>query len=94
MELKILHRIDHRARMCPDCHELGLLKRSRSRNFFETVVKYFTPLHIYRCKKCGWRGYRIGYVFKLSSVKAVFYYIILVGLTYLIVSFLLKKFVG
>ncbi|MEN3038929.1 MAG: hypothetical protein ABDI07_07245, partial [Candidatus Kryptonium sp.] len=51
----------------------GTLHRSRSRNMYERLVKFFLPYKIYKCSECGWRGFRyIGWTTKIfgSDVKA------------------------
>lgn len=62
-----------RLEACPHCGKFGTLHRSRSRNIYEKLVKFFLPYKIYKCSECGWRGFRyIGWTTKIfgSGVKA------------------------
>jgi predicted RNA-binding Zn-ribbon protein involved in translation (DUF1610 family) len=50
------HHARHTAKQCPGCGEATLF-RSRSRTFSENVKKRFTSKRLYRCHRCGWRGW-------------------------------------
>jgi uncharacterized protein with PIN domain len=50
------HHARHTAKRCPGCGEASLF-RSRSRGFNESVKKRFTNKRLYRCHRCGWRGW-------------------------------------
>ncbi len=50
------HHARHTAKRCPGCGEPTLF-RSRSRGFSESVKKRFTNKRLYRCHRCGWRGW-------------------------------------
>jgi uncharacterized protein with PIN domain len=50
------HHARHTAKQCPGCGESTLF-RSRSRTFSENVKKRFTNKRLYRCHRCGWRGW-------------------------------------
>ncbi len=50
------HHARHTSKKCPGCGE-GALFRSRSRSFSENVKKKFTMKRLYRCHRCGWRGW-------------------------------------
>jgi hypothetical protein len=78
---------------CPSCTSIGSLRKSRSRTFLEKIIKNTTPLRIYRCKKCGWRGYRIRLILTKKSVKNAFVYLILVLISAFIINQILKRFV-
>jgi predicted RNA-binding Zn-ribbon protein involved in translation (DUF1610 family) len=43
---------------CPKCHSEEFY-RSRTRTFFEKLVKVLTPGLFFRCRACGWRGLRV-----------------------------------
>ncbi len=75
---------------CPSCGEIGTLHRSRARNTKERLIKALTPFKIYRCKKCGWRGYRSTITLTLGSLKAIILYLFLAALTAYIVIFAIK----
>lgn len=91
--LRILYRTDARVQPCPTCGKIGTLKRSHSRSLFEKIVKLFLPITTFRCKECGWRGFKSAYVFKLASIKSLFFYLILFLGTAFIVSFILQRFI-
>lgn len=93
IDLRILHRMDPRIKNCPDCGKFGSLKRSRSRNAFEKFVKLITPVTTFRCKECGWRGFKSSYVFHSKSAKAIFIYLILLLGTAFVVRFILLRFI-
>ncbi len=78
---------------CPDCRELGVLHRSRARNTKERIIKSTTFFKLYRCKKCGWRGYRSTLTITRQSVKVLFYYLLLAVFVGFIVRFVLTKFI-
>ena len=50
------HHARHRSKACPGCGE-GALYRSRARNFSENVKKKLTMKRLFRCHRCGWRGW-------------------------------------
>ena len=66
---------------CPDCNKVGSLHRSRSRNMFEQIIRHTTFLKTYRCKECGWRGFRSTLVVTKKSIKALAIYFILIIIT-------------
>lgn len=78
---------------CPSCKESNSLNRSKARNIFERVVKYFTFYKIYRCKKCGWRGYKPTITVTSGSVFNLFFYIGLIVVVAIIVFQILKRFI-
>ncbi len=80
---------------CPECNKVGSLHRSRSRNMFEQIIRHTTFLKTYRCKECGWRGFRSTVVIKKKSVRSLASYFVLILITafiarYLILNFALK----
>jgi len=42
---------------CPSCGEQNTIHKSRTRTFIETAINAVSLFKLYRCKKCGWRGY-------------------------------------
>jgi len=40
--------------LCRNCGEL--VRRSRTQNAMESLIKNITPFRYYRCYVCGWRG--------------------------------------
>lgn len=78
---------------CPECKEVATLHRSRARNIVESFIKRFTFFKIYRCTKCGWRGYRSTLAFTKASAKTLFFYILLAAVTAIVVRFVIAKFI-
>lgn len=78
---------------CPSCTSINSLRKSHSRTFWERILKNSTPFGVYRCKKCGWRGYRIRFVLTKKSLKNAFVYLILVLISAFIINLILKRFV-
>ncbi len=91
--LRIFYRTDPRIRFCPGCDNQGTLKKSHSRGIIEKFVKTITPLSKFRCRECGWRGYKSAYVLRLSSLKAIIFYVLLFLSAAVIVSFILRRFI-
>ena len=46
---------------CPRCGSTRV-RRSMAKNPGEKLVRYLTPFHYYRCRKCGFRGKHLGRV--------------------------------
>ncbi len=78
---------------CPSCASIGSLRKSHSRTIWEKIIKNATPLGVYRCKKCGWRGYRTKFILTKKSLKNAIMYMILVLISAFIINQILKRFV-
>jgi predicted RNA-binding Zn-ribbon protein involved in translation (DUF1610 family) len=78
---------------CPSCSAAGTLRKSRPRKTVEKIVRSLTPYGPYRCKKCGWRGYRSRLVLTTQSVKNGILYLLMVAFSAFIVYQILKRFV-
>ena len=78
---------------CPSCSSLNSIRRSRPRNIRERLIKNLTLLAPYRCKKCGWRGFRTRFIITKQSLKNGLLYILLIIFSGFIVYQLLKRFV-
>ena len=91
--MRIFFKTDPRIHYCPECKKQGGLKKSRSRNLIEKIIKIISPYSTFRCKLCGWRGYKSAYLFNWKSVQAIFIYILLIAATIIIVGFVLKRFI-
>jgi hypothetical protein len=78
---------------CPSCDSQGSLRKSRPRSLGEKFVRTFTLYGIYRCKKCGWRGYRRRFILTMKSVKNGLGYLIMAGIVAFIIYQILKRFV-
>lgn len=91
-ELHILYPKDPVLGKCNECGELGSMNRSRSRNSFERVIKKATPFKIYKCNKCGWRGYRSTIRFTKNSLTTLLIYLGMAAVTVLLIRFVISKF--
>ncbi len=78
---------------CPSCTSFNSLRKSQSRSIREKIIKNATPFRVYRCKKCGWRGYRTRIILTKKSLKNAFLYLILVLISAFIINQILKRFV-
>ncbi|MCU7495558.1 MAG: hypothetical protein HF314_13420 [Ignavibacteria bacterium] len=76
---------------CPECHKTGVLHRSRARNFGEEIIKKLTFWGMYRCKSCGWRGYRSRLFISSRSFVNLFYYGVIILAAAFIVWSVLKR---
>ena len=75
---------------CPSCGKNNL-KKSHSRNLGERLINRYTPVSIFRCQSCGWRGYKSIYTLTKDSYKGVLVYLILVLLTSVLTVQILKR---
>jgi predicted RNA-binding Zn-ribbon protein involved in translation (DUF1610 family) len=78
---------------CPSCGEMNSLHRSHTRNWKEGLIKKFSFFKIYRCTKCGWRGYLSTININFSTLKFVVYYFGIAVIAAFIVLEILRKFV-
>lgn len=78
---------------CPSCKESNILHRSRVRNMREGFIKTFTFYKLYRCKKCGWRGYMSTLTLTSRSIKTLILYLVLAIVTAFVVLQILKRFI-
>lgn len=90
---KVLFRRDPSFVRCPSCASINTLHRSRSRNWREAVIKNISLFKIYRCNKCGWRGYLSTLIITLLSVRNLIIYLLLAIGAGLIVTEVLKRFI-
>jgi hypothetical protein len=79
---------------CPVCKKAGVLHRSRPRTMFEQIIHRITFLKNYRCKECGWRGFRSTIVITKKSLKSLSFYALLMIITALIARYILLPFVA
>ncbi|MFA6034944.1 MAG: hypothetical protein WC889_18735, partial [Myxococcota bacterium] len=42
---------------CPNCGREQRIFKSRTRSSFESFAHAVTPLRVYRCHHCNWRGW-------------------------------------
>ena len=78
---------------CPSCHSLGTLRKSRSRKISEKLIKKLTIFAPYRCKKCGWRGFRSKLVLTSKSLKNGITYLLMIAFAAFIIYEILKRFI-
>ena len=78
---------------CPSCPGDSSLRISRPRNSKEKLLRFITFFEIYRCKKCGWRGLKINFLFQVSTLKKILFYLFLMALASIIVYNILKYIV-
>lgn len=88
----ILVKRDAVLQKCPDCKTVGSIRISRSRNLVESIIKRITFLRIYRCKQCGWRGYKSTHVFTYESFKTLMLYIAIALICGIAVRMIIKRF--
>ena len=89
----VLFRKDAVFQKCPDCKTVGHVRISRSHNFIEYWVKKMTCLNIYKCKQCGWRGYKSYMVFTAESFKVLRLYVLAALICGFIVRIFLASFI-
>ncbi len=89
-----LFRKDPSFSQCPSCSSFNTLHRSRVRNWKESLIKSFSFLKIYRCNKCGWRGYKSTLIITSESVRNLLIYIGIALLAGLVVMQVLKKIIA
>ena len=75
---------------CPSCAETGSLRKSRPRNTKEKLFRTIKFIEFYRCKKCGWRGWKINLSFGSKVIHKFVLYILLALISAVIVYNLLK----
>ncbi|KUO59079.1 hypothetical protein APF79_10670 [bacterium BRH_c32] len=92
-ELKIFAHSNPQFGRCPECNEVGTLHRSRARSMKEQVIKKITFFKLFRCKTCGWRGFKSTFSFTQQSVKTIILYASIIIATALIIRFVLTKFI-
>ncbi len=78
---------------CPKCKEWDSLHRSRARSLGENIIKMIPLWNIFRCKACGWRGYRFTFTFTTESLKVIGLYVVLIFIAAFIVRFALSYFI-
>lgn len=77
---------------CPECGELESLRRSHSRNLKERFFNHYTIYKLYRCKKCGWRGYLKTLTLSTFTFKVLLLYAGLIIITAIITYKVLSMF--
>lgn len=78
---------------CPKCKSAGTLHRSRTQNMFEQIIRRTTFLKTYRCKECGWRGFRSTLIFTKKSIRQIIIYMMMIVVAAFIIRYLILNFV-
>jgi hypothetical protein len=89
--MNILVRFNPQFGRCPKCKSIGHLRRSRSHNMWEQIVRKTTIMKLFRCQECGWRGFRSTLIITKKSFKTIFLYLILILVTVIVASFVIRK---
>ena len=75
---------------CPSCKSESTLRNSRARNNSEKIVRFISWFELYRCKKCGWRGWKMNIHFEQRLIKKIIIYVLLMIMAAFVVYNLLK----
>ncbi|HEX2786856.1 MAG TPA: hypothetical protein VHP32_03050 [Ignavibacteria bacterium] len=75
---------------CPNCKEIGTLKRKRHLSFMMQVQKIFF-LRQFNCQNCGWSGTLFTKRLSKNYLVVIIFYIALIGVTYFLMTFILKN---
>jgi len=75
---------------CPSCAGENTLRKTRSRNSKEKLLQLVAFLNNYKCRKCGWRGWKINITIDAKAVKKIVVYLFLVVIAAFVVYNLLK----
>ncbi|MCU0364221.1 MAG: hypothetical protein MUE93_00900 [Ignavibacteriaceae bacterium] len=75
---------------CPSCTGESTLRNSRARSTKERIIKAITWFELYRCKKCGWRGWKTNIVLEQKAIKKIIIYTLLMIITAFVVYNLLR----
>jgi uncharacterized Zn finger protein len=74
---------------CPSCKSEGTLRNFRTRNTSEKIVKYVTWFDLYKCKQCGWRGWKAGFVLKKQSlIKLIINILLMIAAAFVVYNLL------
>ncbi|MCX6162861.1 MAG: hypothetical protein NTV87_16195 [Ignavibacteriae bacterium] len=87
MNFKFLIKKNVQLARCPNCGTIAALRRSRSRNILEKILKKI-KLSPYFCQSCGWRGKVVTYKLSKNYLQLIFMYIIIM----LISAYIVQKF--
>ena len=75
---------------CPSCSEVSSLRKSRPKNTKERLYRATRLVEYYRCRKCGWRGWKINWSLSSKAIHKIVIYVLLALLSAFIVYNLLK----
>ena len=88
---KIIFKIDPTFSKCSNCGQFYKLRHSHSRNLKEKLILQLTFLKLYRCKNCGWHGYKSTFILTKQSFGYFIFYIFIAILSGFVVFVVLKK---
>ena len=75
---------------CPACSNENTLRNSHARTTKERIIKTLTWFELYKCKKCGWRGWKMNIYFEQRLIKKIILYVLLMIIAAFVVYNLLK----
>jgi predicted RNA-binding Zn-ribbon protein involved in translation (DUF1610 family) len=91
VNLRLFIRKNVQLARCPNCGKIASLRRSRTRNIVEKLLKRI-KLSPYFCQSCGWRGKIFSYKVSKHFIQLILMYIILMILSAYIVNKFLKSY--
>ena len=77
---------------CPACKTIGSLQRSHAKNMFEQIIRKITIFKPYRCKECGWRGFKITVSFSRKFFRRILFYVLLMIFTALVARYFIVNY--
>jgi predicted RNA-binding Zn-ribbon protein involved in translation (DUF1610 family) len=89
MNTKLFIRRNILLNRCPGCNSIATLRRSRSRNLFERVLKLI-KLKPYVCRECGWRGK----IFPFKPAKNILTLLLFYALVVVVSVYIVKRFLA
>lgn len=76
---------------CPQCNSIATLKKSRSGNTFNRILKAL-KVRVYFCSSCGYRHRYFLYKLSRNGLKIIILYTAAVVFTAVFVNFFLRTF--
>lgn len=83
---QVILRLDPSYKKCPSCGEVNVLRRSRTKNIFENLLRLTKIYKMYRCRKCNWRGALSTVIITTQSFKNLSVYVIILFFIWYIIS--------
>lgn len=91
-QTKIILRLDPSYKKCPSCGEVNVLRRSRTKNIFESFLRFTGIYKMYRCRKCNWRGPLSTIVITMQSVKNAIGFAFFLLIIYFLIGIVIKEY--